>query len=101
MPQVVMRMRTSTTTTVTRTGTTITDTTTRTSTEAAPVLSPGALIELIRLASPALPVGGFSYSEGLEAAVDACLLADEPAVARWLLDQLHLCLARSDLPAAA
>jgi urease accessory protein len=83
------------------TGTTITDTTTRTSTEAVPPLSPGALIELIRLASPALPVGGFSYSEGLEAAVDAGLLADEAAVARWLVDQLHLGLARSDLPAAA
>jgi urease accessory protein len=85
----------------TTTGTTITDTTTRTSTEAAPALSAGALIELIRLASPALPVGGFSYSEGLEAAVDAGLLTDEGAVARWLLDQLHLALARSDLPAAA
>jgi urease accessory protein len=68
---------------------------------ATPPLTPGALIELIRLASPALPVGGFSYSEGLEAAVDAGWLADEAAVARWLVDQLHLGLARSDLPAAA
>ena len=64
-------------------------------------LSASALIELIRLASPALPVGGFSYSEGLEAAVDAGLLRDEAAVTRWLIDQLHLGLARSDLPAAA
>jgi urease accessory protein len=66
-----------------------------------PPLSGGALIELIRLASPALPVGGFSYSEGVEAAVEAGLLADEAAAARWLVDQLHLGLARSDLPAAA
>ena len=29
-----------------------------------------ALLQLIWLASPALPVGGFSYSEGLEAAID-------------------------------
>jgi urease accessory protein len=64
-------------------------------------LAAGALIELIRLASPALPVGGFSYSEGLEAAVEAGLLPDEDAVARWLVDQLHLGLARSDLPVAA
>jgi urease accessory protein len=64
-------------------------------------LTPAALIELIRLASPALPVGGFSYSEGLEAAVNAGLLADEAAAARWLIDQLHLSLGRSDLPAAA
>lgn len=69
--------------------------------QAAAPLSPGALIELIRLASPALPVGGFSYSEGLEAAVEAGVLADEAAAARWLLDQLHLSLARSDLPVAA
>jgi urease accessory protein len=92
---------TSTTGTRTNTGTTITDTTTRTSTETESALSPAALIELIRLASPALPVGGFSYSEGLEAAVDAGLLPDEAAVTRWLSDQLHLGLARSDLPAAA
>ena len=64
-------------------------------------LSAAALIELIRLASPALPVGGFSYSEGLEAAVDAGLLADEAAATRWLVDQLHLSFARSDLAAAA
>lgn len=49
------------------------------------------------LASPALPVGGFSYSEGLEAAVDKGLANDETNVAAWLVDQLHLGLARSDL----
>ena len=39
-------------------------------------LAPGVLIELMRLASPALPVGGFSYSEALEAAVDRGLVSD-------------------------
>jgi urease accessory protein len=68
---------------------------------AAPALSAGALIELLRLASPALPVGGFSYSEGVEAAVEAGLLTTEAQASRWLQDQLHLSLARSDLPAAA
>ena len=33
-------------------------------------LSPSIRLQLMWLASPALPVGGFSYSEGLEAAVD-------------------------------
>ena len=33
-------------------------------------LSASALLQLIWLASPALPVGGFSYSEGLESAID-------------------------------
>jgi urease accessory protein len=42
-------------------------------------LAPAALLQLIWLASPALPVGGFSYSEGLEAAVDAGLADTEAA----------------------
>lgn len=52
----------------------------------------------MQLASPALPVGGFSYSEGLEAAVDQGLVNDEASAQDWLLDQLHLVQARSDLP---
>jgi len=56
-----------------------------------------ALLRLLWLASPALPVGGFSYSEGLEAAVDAGQVHDEASTRRWLIDQLHLALARSDL----
>ena len=63
--------------------------------------TPAALLRLMWLASPALPVGGFSYSEGLEAAVDAGHLQGEAAVGDWLLDQLQLSLARADLPACA
>lgn len=55
------------------------------------------MLQLMWLASPALPVGGFSYSEGLEAAVDTGRVNDEAQAAAWLLDQLHLALARSDL----
>ena len=64
-------------------------------------ISPTALLELMQLASPALPVGGFSYSEGLEAAVEAGLVRDETQAGDWLLDQLHLSLARADLPVLA
>jgi urease accessory protein len=60
-----------------------------------------ALLRLIWLASPALPVGGFSYSEGLEAAVEAGLVHDEATAGDWLLDHLQLVLARSDLPVVA
>jgi urease accessory protein len=63
--------------------------------------SPATLLRLMWLASPALPVGGFSYSEGLEAALDAGRVQGEAAVGDWLLDQLHLSLARADLPACA
>jgi urease accessory protein len=59
------------------------------------------LIGAMRLASPALPVGSFSYSEGLEAAIDAGLVRDEPSARQWLLDQLALGLQRAELPLAA
>jgi urease accessory protein len=61
----------------------------------------GTLLQLMWLASPALPVGGFSYSEGLEAAVEAGMLSTEAQAADWLSAQLQLTLARSDLPALA
>ena len=63
--------------------------------------APATLLRLMWLASPALPVGGFSYSEGLEAALDAGRVQGEAGVGDWLLDQLHLSLARADLPACA
>ncbi|MFZ3161682.1 MAG: urease accessory UreF family protein [Rhodoferax sp.] len=53
------------------------------------------------LASPALPIGGFSYSEGLEAAVDTARITTESEAAAWLLDQLELSLARGDLAVLA
>ena len=59
------------------------------------------LLRLLQLASPALPVGGFSYSEGIEAAVAHQLVHDEASAQAWLLDQLHLVQSRSDLPVIA
>ena len=72
-----------------------------TSTTTTAIRTDGALLRLIWLASPALPVGGFSYSEGLEAAVEAGLVTDEAGAAAWLADQLHLALAESDLAVVA
>ena len=60
-----------------------------------------SLLQLIWLASPALPVGGFSYSEGLEVAVERAGVATESRAADWLADQLHLTLARGDLAVIA
>lgn len=59
------------------------------------------LLLLLRLASPSLPVGGFSYSEGIEGAVESGRVGSEAQVLEWLRDQLHLGLSRSDLPVVA
>jgi len=60
-----------------------------------------SLMQLMWLASPALPIGGFSYSECLEAAVDAGLVTTENEASDWLAEQLHTSLARADLAVIA
>lgn len=70
------------------------------STQAAPT-SAHALLQLMWLASPALPVGGFSYSEGLEPAVESGTVTGEDSARVWLLDQLHLSLARNEIAVVA
>ena len=59
------------------------------------------LIGLIWLASPALPVGGFSYSEGLEAAIEHGWVHNETTCASWLMDQLWLTQVKGDLAVVA
>ncbi|MEJ1167835.1 urease accessory protein UreF [Variovorax sp. CCNWLW235] len=60
-----------------------------------------SLLQLIWLASPALPVGGFSYSEGVEAAVEWAGIDSEAKAIEWLSDQLYLSFARGDLALVA
>ena len=48
-----------------------------------------ARLRLLQLVSPALPVGGFSYSEGLEVLVQRGCLGDAAAVGRWLEAELR------------
>jgi len=77
---------------------------TATATEPAPPAATAAtavLLPLLWLASPALPVGGFSYSDGLESAVEQGLVHDEASAAAWLRSQTTLALARADLPLLA
>ncbi|KAA0949199.1 urease accessory protein UreF [Pseudomonas sp. ANT_H14] len=53
---------------------------------------------LLRLASPQLPIGGYSYSQGLEMAVEQARVCDPASARRWISDQLLLNLARFEAP---
>jgi len=57
-----------------------------------------ALLAALHLASPALPVGGFAYSQGLERAIEDRLVTDEAGALRWIGDLLRLALARVEAP---
>ena len=57
-----------------------------------------ALARLLQLASPALPVGAYSYSQGLEAAVEARLVRDTASAAAWIGDVLAYTVARLEAP---
>jgi len=63
--------------------------------------APPGLLQLIWLASPALPIGGFSYSEGLEAAIEQGLVHNEATATDWVVDQLHLTQSRGDMAVMA
>jgi len=56
------------------------------------------IVRLLQLASPALPVGAYTYSQGLEWAVEAGLVKDEAAVAAWVGDVLACSIASFEAP---
>src|ERR1700745_520387 len=47
------------------------------------------LINALYLSSPALPIGAYSYSQGIEAAVEANIVHSETEVGEWILDGLR------------
>jgi urease accessory protein len=57
-----------------------------------------SLAKLLQLASPALPVGAYSYSGGLEAAVEAGVVKDAQSAQAWIGDVLEHALARMEAP---
>ncbi len=57
-----------------------------------------ALPRLLQLASPALPVGAYSYSQGLEWAIESGDVTDSQAAQRWIEDHLSFVIARFDAP---
>ena len=59
------------------------------------------LLRLLQLASPNLPVGGFTYSQGLEWAVEAGWVRGAAGFADWQRQQLHDTLGYLDWPLLA
>lgn len=60
-----------------------------------------SLARLLQLASPALPVGAYTYSQGLEWAVEAGTVRDEATALAWIGDQLEWNLGRFEAPMLA
>ena len=56
-----------------------------------------SLARLLQLASPTLPVGAYSYSQGLEAAIDAGLVTSPETAKDWIGDVLELSVARMEV----
>ena len=57
-----------------------------------------SLVKLLQLASPTLPVGAYSYSGGLEAAIEAGVVHDAASAERWIGDVLEFSMARMEGP---
>ena len=60
-----------------------------------------ALMRLLQIVSPALPIGAFAYSQGLEQTVSEGWVTDEAEAAAWLLGLLESSFATLDLPVLA
>lgn len=57
-----------------------------------------ALVRLLQLASPALPIGAYSYSQGLEWRVEAGDVRDAASAEAWIGDLLDNVQARGEAP---
>jgi urease accessory protein len=64
-------------------------------------INPDELCRALHLASPALPIGSFSYSQGLETAIDLELVRNAHDALRWIEDGLTEIIGRSDAPVVA
>ena len=61
-------------------------------------MSDTSLLSLMRLVSPALPIGSFAYSQGLETAIDEGHMRNRAEVEAWLAAIFERNIAQLDLP---
>jgi urease accessory protein len=61
-------------------------------------ISGTGLTQLLRLASPMLPVGAYSYSQGMEWAVEEGIVRDEQTALRWIGEALAFNIGTLEAP---
>jgi urease accessory protein len=61
-------------------------------------MKPIALARLLQLSSQALPIGGYSHSQGLEAAIEQRVVTDEGSSLRWIADVLEFSMKSFEIP---
>jgi urease accessory protein len=61
-------------------------------------MTPMALARLLQLSSQALPVGGYSHSQGLESAIERGVVKDERSVLGWITDVLEFSMKSFEIP---
>ena len=61
-------------------------------------MNAAALVRLLQICSPSLPVGAYSYSQGLETAMVQGLVNDEASARHWIIDMLDDVVARFEAP---
>ena len=59
------------------------------------------VVRLLQLASPALPIGGYSYSTGLESAIECGAVSGPDNAFQWIDDAMSLVVGRFDAPLVA
>jgi urease accessory protein len=57
-----------------------------------------ALLRLLQLVSPALPIGGYNFSQGLEYAIEAGWVRDEASALGWIAGLMSASVGTLDVP---
>ena len=61
-------------------------------------MNANSLLKLLQITSPSLPVGSYSYSQGLEWSVEAGWITDRGSFHQWVSEQLDGTMALQELP---
>jgi urease accessory protein len=61
-------------------------------------MRPLSLARLLQLSSQALPIGGYSHSHGLEAAIEQDIVSDERSLLVWIFDLLEFSILSFEIP---